>query len=95
MPEPIQVENPNSNRMIVPLGAGLNVECAFFVMPVDAQGDVSAPGDGPVIDQLPNTGSGSMIGEHSGLSIVALLAGTGVLLAGVGLLATREDLFER
>jgi len=94
VPEPLQVEGANTNQMIVPLGSGLNVECAFYVMPVDAQGEVSEPQTPEDIEVLPSTGSG-MIEEHSGFATVGLLLVAVVLLAGLGLLTTREELFER
>lgn len=94
VPEPMQVENPNSNRMIVSLGSGLDVECTFFVIPVDQRGEVSVPEKPADIDTLPSTGVGIM-DDHSGLATVAMLLGAAILLAGLGLLTTREDLFEQ
>lgn len=93
VPEPMQVEGANTNRMIVPLGSGLNVECAFYVMPVDARGEVSDPQTPEDIEVLPSTGSG-VIENHSGATTVVLLISAVVLLAGLGMLTTREDLFE-
>ncbi|MGD9714041.1 MAG: hypothetical protein AB7V46_18575 [Thermomicrobiales bacterium] len=88
--EPGQVEGANTNRLILDVQDGKDYYCSFYVSPVDARGEVA----GEPVDQLPSTGAGVME-EHSGLATVALLIAAAVLLGGLGMLTTREELFDR
>jgi hypothetical protein len=89
--EPSAIEGENTNRLIVAIGDGKQMWCSFYVSPVDSRGEVS----GEPVEQLPTTGVGSVVEEDSGVVTVLLLLGGVVLLGGLGMLTTREELFER
>jgi hypothetical protein len=89
--EPRQVEGADTNRIILPVQGDEELYCSFYVSPVDSRGEI------PIepVNGLPDSGAGSMVSGDSGLVKVVLLLGGAVLLAGLGLLTAREELFER
>ncbi len=53
--EPRQRDGQNTNRITVYAGPSENVTCSFYVLPIDAKGDI----DGEPVTRLPSTGTGS------------------------------------
>jgi len=100
--EPRQVENPDTNRIGVYLGPEEELTCTFFVIPVDARGEVTptvaptkpaaraaptrAPGQ---VDRLPDTGTGSASAAPSTQTPAALVA-TLALVGLAGLAMSRR-----
>jgi hypothetical protein len=91
--EPRKIQNEDTNRLVVPLVAGDELICFFYITPLDENGESPIQPGGA--QTLPPTGVGSILTTDSSAARALAILGGVVALAGLCLFTAREDLFER